>query len=170
MHPNGGGGTKILELRTRVAAAAGAALFVPDLGTKVAMGDSTAPATDGGEESVKPAPLTSVVRSGLDVLVAQNFAPISGYTIGLVTNQTGIDAQGRRAIDRLAAAPGVRLAAIFSPEHGLVGDASTDVPNGRDVVPVRETLRQPHRRASLTSLRESRFRHEPVSHYPEFSN
>ena len=27
-------------------------------------------------------------------------------------------------------------------------------PNGRDVVPVRETLRQPHRRASLTSLRE----------------
>ena len=134
VHPNGGGGTKILELRTRVAAAAGAALFVPDLGTKVAMGDSTAPATDGGEESVKPAPLTSVVRSGLDVLVAQNFAPISGYTIGLVTNQTGIDAQGRRAIDRLAAAPGVRLAAIFSPEHGLVGDASTDVPNGRDVV------------------------------------
>src|SRR5439155_16694 len=134
VHPNGGGGTKILELRTRVGAAAGAALFVPDLGTKVAMGDSTAPGTDGGEESVKPAPLTSVVRSGLDVLVAQNFAPISGYTIGLVPNQTGIDAQGRRAIDRLAAAPGVRLAAIFSPEHGLVGDASTDVPNGRDVV------------------------------------
>src|SRR5439155_19227022 len=79
VHPNGGGGTKILELRTRVAAAAGAALFVPDLGTKGAMVGSKAPATDGGEESVKPAPLTSVVRSRLDLLAAQHLAPTSAY-------------------------------------------------------------------------------------------
>jgi uncharacterized protein YbbC (DUF1343 family) len=51
-----------------------------------------------------------------------------------VTNQTGVDAQGRRAIDLLAAAPGVKLAAIFSPEHGLTGDANTDVPHGRDAI------------------------------------
>jgi uncharacterized protein YbbC (DUF1343 family)/CubicO group peptidase (beta-lactamase class C family) len=133
VHPNGGGGTKIRELRARVAAAAGAVLFVPELGTAVAMGDANTPAADGGEEA-KPAPPTTIVRSGLDVLVAQNFAPISGYTVGLVTNQTGIDGQGRRAIDLLAAAPGVRLAAIFTPEHGLSGDANTEVPNGRDAV------------------------------------
>src|SRR5262249_20617599 len=133
VHPSGGGANKVRELRSRVAAAASAALFVPALRATVAMADATAPAADGGED-VKPASPASVVRSGLDVLVAQNFAPIAGSTIGLVTNQTGIDAQGRRAIDLLAAAPGVRLAAIFSPEHGLTGDANTEVPNGRDAI------------------------------------
>src|SRR2546427_7743488 len=75
VHPSGGGATKIRELRMRVAAAAGAALFVPELGTKVAMGDSTTPAADGGDEAKPPRP-ASVVRSGLDVLVAPDFAPI----------------------------------------------------------------------------------------------
>jgi uncharacterized protein YbbC (DUF1343 family) len=42
--------------------------------------------------------------------------------------------QGRRAVDLLAAAPGVRLTAIFSPEHGLSGDADADVPHGRDPI------------------------------------
>ena len=42
-------------------------------------------------------------------------------TIGLLTNNTGIDAQGKRTIDVLAAAPGVKLAAIFAPEHGIFG-------------------------------------------------
>jgi uncharacterized protein YbbC (DUF1343 family)/CubicO group peptidase (beta-lactamase class C family) len=133
VHPNGGGASKIRELRLRVAAAASATLFVPELGTAVAMGDATAPAADGGDEP-RPTPPPSVMRSGLDVLVAQNFSPIAGYTVGLVTNQTGVDAQGRRAIDLLAAAPGVRLAAIFSPEHGLTGDANTDVPNSQDPI------------------------------------
>jgi uncharacterized protein YbbC (DUF1343 family) len=133
VHPSGGGANAIRDLRTRVAAAAGAALFVPELPTKVAMGDSTAPAADGGED-VKPPRPASVVRSGLDVLVAQDFAPIAGYTVGLVTNQTGVDSQGRRAIDLLAAAPRVKLAAIFTPEHGLTGDANTEVPHGRDPI------------------------------------
>jgi uncharacterized protein YbbC (DUF1343 family) len=74
------------------------------------------------------------VQTGLDVLARQNFAPLAGYSIGLITNQTGIDARGRRNIDLLAAAPGVRLTAIFSPEHGLSGDANADVPNGRDAI------------------------------------
>ncbi len=132
VHPSGGGATRIRELRTRVAAAAGGALFVPALGT-VAMGDSTAPAADGTEEP-KPARAAAPVRSGLDVLVAQGFAPLAGYSVGLVTNQTGIDGQGRRTIDLLAAAPRVKLAAIFSPEHGLTGEATTEVSHGRDPV------------------------------------
>ena len=133
VHPSGGGSARIQELRTRVTAAVGAALFAPELGTAVAMGDSTAPSADGGEET-RPPLRPSIVRSGLDVLAAQNFAAIAGKTIGLVTNQTGVDAQGRRAVDLLAAAPGVKLAAIFSPEHGLTGDANTDVPHGRDAI------------------------------------
>ena len=46
--------------------------------------------------------------------------------IGLVTNQKGVDAEGRRTIDVLAHAPGVSLEAIFSPEHGTAGTLDTD--------------------------------------------
>ncbi len=53
--------------------------------------------------------------------------------IGLVTNQTGLDADGRRTIDVLAQAPGVELDAIFSPEHGVAGVLdSTDISNSKD--------------------------------------
>jgi uncharacterized protein YbbC (DUF1343 family)/CubicO group peptidase (beta-lactamase class C family) len=45
--------------------------------------------------------------------------------IGLVTNHTGLDATGKRGIDVLAAAPGIKLAAIFSPEHGIFGTLDT---------------------------------------------
>lgn len=45
--------------------------------------------------------------------------------IGLVTNQTGLDLSGKRTIDLLAQAPGVELAAIFSPEHGVTGTLDT---------------------------------------------
>jgi uncharacterized protein YbbC (DUF1343 family) len=62
------------------------------------------------------------VLTGVDVLVAEGFAQLSGLRVGVITNQTGRDALGRRTIDLLRAAPEVRLAAIFSPEHGLNGD------------------------------------------------
>ena len=133
VHPTGGGAARIRELRQRVAAAVGAALFVPPLPPATAA--VTAAADDPGE-APPPAPpgprRTGAVRTGLDLLVEQEFAPLRGYTVGLVTNQTGIDAGGRRAIDLLAAAPGVRLGAIFSPEHGITGEATTEVPHGRD--------------------------------------
>ena len=45
--------------------------------------------------------------------------------VALVTNQTGVDAQGRRTIDVLAKADGIRLTAIFSPEHGVTGSVDT---------------------------------------------
>jgi uncharacterized protein YbbC (DUF1343 family) len=69
------------------------------------------------------------VLAGIDVLEADNFAALKKnkeqVTVGLLTNQTGVDAQGKRTIDVLAAAPGVKLAAIFSPEHGIFGVADT---------------------------------------------
>jgi uncharacterized protein YbbC (DUF1343 family) len=53
--------------------------------------------------------------------------------VGLVTNQTGVDSQGRRTIDVIAHAPSAQLAAIFSPEHGIQGTAdTTDVANAKD--------------------------------------
>lgn len=62
------------------------------------------------------------VRTGIDALEAQRFAPIDGLAIGLVTNRSGFDALGRRTIDVLAAAPNSRLVRIFAPEHGLGTD------------------------------------------------
>ena len=77
------------------------------------------------------------VKAGIDVLEAHNFDVILGTgtkkKIGLLTNQTGVDLQGRRTIDVLAQAPGVSLTAIFSPEHGVTGSLdTTDVANSKD--------------------------------------
>lgn len=63
------------------------------------------------------------VRTGLDVFVAQQFAPLRGLRVGLVTHPAAVDAQLRHAIELLSAAPRVTLAAIFGPEHGLLGQA-----------------------------------------------
>ncbi len=134
VHPYGGGASRIRDLRIRVAAAAGAQLFQPPVVADP--GPTSGPAADGpapervlpGEAALPP----ERVLTGLDVLADQKFAMLSGHAVGLVTNQTGVDMRGRRAIDLLANAPGVRLQAIFTPEHGLMGQSNTDVPHGRD--------------------------------------
>ena len=72
------------------------------------------------------------VQTGLDVLEAEKFAPLRGKHVGLITNHTGVDAQGRRNIDVLAKAPGVTLVALFSPEHGLAGRADENLSSTKD--------------------------------------
>jgi uncharacterized protein YbbC (DUF1343 family)/CubicO group peptidase (beta-lactamase class C family) len=78
------------------------------------------------------------VKTGLDVLEERNFdllkvPGIARPRVGLITNQTGVDSQGRRTIDVLAQAQQVRLVAIFSPEHGVQGTAdSTSAANEKD--------------------------------------
>jgi uncharacterized protein YbbC (DUF1343 family) len=71
-------------------------------------------------------------KTGIDVLEADNFAPLRGKRVGIITNQTGVDSQGRRTIDVLAHAPGVKLVALFSPEHGISGSADASVANATD--------------------------------------
>ena len=71
----------------------------------------------GYEKKAASAPDTA---TGLDVLAQSKFQLLQGKKIGLITNQTGIDREGHRNIDLMRAA-GVRLAAIFSPEHGFAG-------------------------------------------------
>ncbi|MFX1739178.1 DUF1343 domain-containing protein [Paraburkholderia sp. A1RI_3L] len=72
------------------------------------------------------------VATGIDVLEAQQFAPLAGFNVGLVTNRTGFDAQGHRTVDVLARAPGMRLVALFAPEHGLTTDVDERVADARD--------------------------------------
>jgi uncharacterized protein YbbC (DUF1343 family) len=71
-------------------------------------------------------------KLGVDVLEQENFAPLRGKRVGLITNQTGVDSKGRRTIDVLAHAGNVQLVALFSPEHGIVGQADALVANTAD--------------------------------------
>jgi uncharacterized protein YbbC (DUF1343 family) len=64
------------------------------------------------------------VKTGIDVLEAEHFASLAGKHVGLITNASGRASDGQRTIDLLAHAPGVKLVALFSPEHGLEGSAS----------------------------------------------
>jgi uncharacterized protein YbbC (DUF1343 family) len=70
--------------------------------------------------------------TGIDVLEAQKFASLAGKRVGLITNQTGIDRNRRSTIDLLAHAPGVKLVALFSPEHGIRGTFDARVSSTTD--------------------------------------
>src|SRR5689334_23018231 len=66
--------------------------------------------------NVSPRP----VVVGAEVLLASGFANLAGKRVGLIANQTSL-AGGSHLADLLKAAPGVTLAAILAPEHGLRG-------------------------------------------------
>lgn len=70
---------------------------------------------------------TSAIQLGSDVLFNQFHHLLEGKKLGLVTNQTGINSQGVSTIDLLRRDRTVMLAALFSPEHGLDGKASSDM-------------------------------------------
>ncbi|MGA8072342.1 MAG: exo-beta-N-acetylmuramidase NamZ domain-containing protein [Candidatus Acidiferrales bacterium] len=121
----------ISSLRSKVASAVAAALHIG--GTQ---GESSK--FERSTHAARPYDLAGIfaesdhTRTGIDVLEDEHFAPLRGKRIGVITNQTGSDAAGRRTIDILARAEGVQLAAIFSPEHGLTGKADERVASATD--------------------------------------
>ncbi len=128
----------VVALRTRLATAVAAALQL-DVSeqSKLRLAGIT------GYNETNPSGRRIVARNanistGIDVVEAHNFDVLQGKDhgkrrIGLITNQTGVDAQGKRTIDVLAHAPGLELAAIFSPEHGVQGTIdTTNVGNSQD--------------------------------------
>jgi len=66
-------------------------------------------------------PVDAEVLTGIDVLARDGFKQLQGMRVGLVTNHTGRDRRGRPTIDVLHTAAGVRLVALFAPEHGIRG-------------------------------------------------
>jgi len=76
--------------------------------------------------------LDTKVLTGIDVLERDGFKQMSGMKVGLVTNHTGRDRSGVSTIDVFSKAPGLRLAALFSPEHGIRGVADERVSDARD--------------------------------------
>lgn len=73
-----------------------------------------------------------VVRNGIDVLAAEDFAPVRYHKLALVTNHTGLTVDGRRSIDVLLEREDLQLKAIFAPEHGISGVETGEVPDGKD--------------------------------------
>ncbi|HUP64181.1 MAG TPA: exo-beta-N-acetylmuramidase NamZ domain-containing protein [Thermoanaerobaculia bacterium] len=71
-------------------------------------------------------------QNGIDVLTSSEFAPLRGMKIGLITNHTGRDRYGNPTIDVLRSAPGVELARLFSPEHGIRGALDGKIEDGID--------------------------------------
>jgi uncharacterized protein YbbC (DUF1343 family)/CubicO group peptidase (beta-lactamase class C family) len=123
VHPSGKG--SVVDLRRRVSASVGARLFAA----------STVPETEESDAQPVLSPSTDTasgikVQTGLDVLEREDWGQLKGRVVGLVTNQTGVDAEGRRNVGLLAKAKGVRLQSIFSPEHGLDGLVDARVPHG----------------------------------------
>lgn len=62
------------------------------------------------------------VRLGCEELAARGFRELQGKRVGLIANQTSVDAAGKPTWEHLRQAPGVSLVALFAPEHGLAGD------------------------------------------------
>jgi uncharacterized protein YbbC (DUF1343 family) len=72
------------------------------------------------------------VLTGTDVLVRDGFKPLNGLKIGLVTNHTGLAADGSSLIDLIHFNSDARLLALFGPEHGIRGDQDTKLGDSRD--------------------------------------
>ncbi len=112
VHPNGKG--NVTRLRGQVATLVAAALV---------------PEETPSRADLHPGP---GVRTGIDVLAGERFARLRGRRVGLVTNHSGRDREGRATIDLLHQAEGVTLVALFSPEHGIRGAVDEKVPDTRD--------------------------------------
>jgi uncharacterized protein YbbC (DUF1343 family) len=128
VHPDGTG--DVTPLRARVATVVASSL--------VGVTSTVSQATEWTRQSfasqtppVAPPPAVPVL-AGIDALRADGFAPLKGLRVGLLTNHTGRARDGAATIDLLAAAPGAKLIALFSPEHGIRGILDASVPSATD--------------------------------------
>jgi uncharacterized protein YbbC (DUF1343 family) len=120
----------LLSSRTRAALVAALPLSLacasrsgmPAAATAVAATTATTTTRAGAAEVVP----------GVEVLFADSLHLIRGKRVGLITNHSGFDRQRRSTVDLLAGVPGVRLVALFAPEHGIRGVAETRVASSVD--------------------------------------
>ncbi len=115
LHPDGKG--NVNPLAARIGSVAAAAIVE---------GPAATQATGAASPS-------RAVTPGIDVLARDGFRQLAGRRVGLITNHTGRDLAGVSTARRLAAAEGVTLVALFSPEHGAAGRLELEqVPDDRD--------------------------------------
>jgi len=88
------------------------------------------------EKEEKASDSTGIVKSGMAVLFEEYADELRGKSVGVVVNHTSRDTSGRHLVDRILELDNVRVAAIFSPEHGYRGDVSAGREIEDDVYPV----------------------------------
>ncbi len=147
VHPNRR--PPITSLRGRVASMAAAGLNVDVAAGSIVLSQRP--------PAVPPAARNADVLTGLDVLVEEGFESLKGKRVGLITNHTGLSRDGRRNIDLMLAA-GVKLTALFSPEHGIAGkEDHENVANAKDEasgLPVNSLYLGANRRPADDTLRD----------------
>jgi uncharacterized protein YbbC (DUF1343 family)/CubicO group peptidase (beta-lactamase class C family) len=116
VHPAGKG--NVVPLRGQIATLVASSIVKPPYPG----GSLTRPADPGLRQ----------VLTGIDVLKRDGFRALKGRKVGLVTNHTGVDRDGTSTIDLLHKAEGVKLVALFSPEHGIRGMVDKPVPDSKD--------------------------------------
>ncbi len=136
VHPRGKGNA--IALRSKVATEVAAALALNPTEKDALRWKSITGYNEAQSAARRMSSRNGSVKTGIEVLEEHGFdvLQVAGRKrkIGVLTNQTGLDAEGRRTIDVLAQAPGVSLEAIFSPEHGVTGELdTTHVGNSTDV-------------------------------------
>ncbi|MDE6369952.1 MAG: DUF1343 domain-containing protein, partial [Duncaniella sp.] len=97
-------------------------------------GDATA-TTEAETTQTSAESLTNegTVLPGIEVLRNEGFRQLQGKRVGLITNPTGVDNSLVSTVDILANAQGVKLTALFAPEHGVRGNYSAGESVGREV-------------------------------------
>ncbi|MGE5578315.1 MAG: exo-beta-N-acetylmuramidase NamZ domain-containing protein [Syntrophothermus sp.] len=73
--------------------------------------------------------------SGIDVLLRTKGKALKGLSIAILTNPTGVTRDLAPTVDALAMLPGVKLRALFGPEHGIRGHVQDAVPVPSSVDP-----------------------------------
>ncbi|HTT22041.1 MAG TPA: exo-beta-N-acetylmuramidase NamZ domain-containing protein [Candidatus Sulfotelmatobacter sp.] len=140
VHPRGKGNA--IGLRGKVATEVAAALNLTTDENEARRWKSITGYNEAFSAARRVSARNGAVKTGIDVLEEHAFdvlklsadaPPQAKKHIGVVTNQTGINASGKRTVDLLAQAPGISLDAIFSPEHGVTGTLdTTDINNSKD--------------------------------------
>jgi uncharacterized protein YbbC (DUF1343 family)/CubicO group peptidase (beta-lactamase class C family) len=119
VHPDGKG--NVLPLQAALASLAAEAVVGFNFAGVIALPPRVSPEAVATPSTNRPRIDVAQVLNGIDVLIQQNFAPLKGKRVGLITNHTGVDRHRNSTIDLLRAAPDVKLVALFSPEHGIRG-------------------------------------------------
>jgi uncharacterized protein YbbC (DUF1343 family)/CubicO group peptidase (beta-lactamase class C family) len=120
----------VTSLRGRVASIVAASITAPPFGDAGTPGRGDTEIIAASPRRPIAAPLQSL--NGIDALARDGFALLKGRRVGLITNHTGRDREGRSTIDLLHQAPEVKLVALFSPEHGIRGLLDEKVADSKD--------------------------------------
>lgn len=80
-----------------------------------------------------PASNQPEIHLGIDVLQEQDFKPLQGKRVGLLTHKAGVNRNGISTIEVLHDSPLVDLRALYAPEHGIDSVVKAEIKYGHSL-------------------------------------